>query len=437
MKSELTFLSFCAVTLALSAGPRVDQDALTVVQSKGDCLVTVDYVLRGDPGIVTVDFQTNVTKTATGPWVSIGVENFKSVAGDVNRLVKEVDETHRITWQPTNDWANVRVRNGNFRAVVTAWATNAPPDYMVIDLLTTNFSYYVSKEALPLEPTNETYKTTSLVMRRVHAANVEWTMGSSSEVPYRGNGGRYNACETMRRVTLSSDYYLGIFELTQEQRRILSDASGYFGEETKAPNVKVLPVQYMDYTALRGSESDSFRSWPLDGRAVAPNSWFDSWRKKIGVEFDLPTEAEWEFACRAGTNSGLNSGKELTSSTGTCANLAEVGWYNYNKYPYPSDWSGYDVRNSEVGLLKPNAWGFYDMHGNVSEFVLDRGRQAGTVVYSFQRDPVGDETGTAHIIRGSSIAGNASLCSSYARDEMSGHNRYTGLRVRAPAIGVK
>ena len=437
MKSELTFLSFCAVTLALSAGPRVDQDALTVVQSKGDRLVTVDYVLRGDPGIVTVDFQTNVTKTAAGPWVSIGVENFKSVAGDVNRLVKEVDETHRITWQPTNDWANVRVRNGNFRAVVTAWATNAPPDYMVIDLLTTNFSYYVSKEALPLEPTNETYKTTSLVMRRVHATNVEWVMGSSASQPYRELNGSYPKTETPRFVTLSEDYYLGIFELSQEQCRLLRGVSYYNGEEKTAPNIRVLPVQYMDYSHLRGTESASFKSWPEDKHRVADGSWLDTFRKMTGVQFDLPTEAQWEYACRAGTRSGLNSGKELTGLY-DCPNAQEVAWYIYHKPTYPEDWAGYDVRTAEVGLLLPNVWGFYDMHGNVAEWVLDRGSQPDEAVGGRFRDPVGATEGTSHYIRGGQGQYvNASAILSSVRDSSGGHSRAIGLRLCAPAVGVK
>ena len=80
--------------------------------------------------------------------------------------------------------------------------------------------------------------------------------------------------------------------------------------------------------------------------------------------FTLPNEAEWEYACRAGTTSELNNGRELRARNNISASLAELAWYRGNSFiSTPSA--------SEVGLKAPNAWGLYDMHGNVQELCLD------------------------------------------------------------------
>lgn len=136
--------------------------------------ITVSYTLSSE-AIVTVDFQTNVLEDASGEWVSIGEKNFTSLSGDVNRLVQATEGTARrtITWNAGADWPKVRIRKPRFRAALTAWPTNSPPDYMVIDLRSAEsfpVNYYVSEDALPYGAvTNKIYKDELLVLRRIRA----------------------------------------------------------------------------------------------------------------------------------------------------------------------------------------------------------------------------------------------------------------------------
>jgi hypothetical protein len=93
-----------------------------VVQDPNTCQVAVDYTLS-ERAIVTVDFLTN--------GVSVGGARFRSVAGDVHKVVEA--GARRILWRPDKDWPNVRLgKDVVFTAKVTAWAENTPPNYMVI-----------------------------------------------------------------------------------------------------------------------------------------------------------------------------------------------------------------------------------------------------------------------------------------------------------------
>ncbi|MBR6733506.1 MAG: InlB B-repeat-containing protein [Kiritimatiellae bacterium] len=272
--------------------------------------------------------------------------------------------------------------------------------YLVIDLSggPNAASYPVSNLTdIPSGGWTDEYKTTKLVLRRIDPGT--FTMGSPT-----GEAGRADSDEAPHQVTLTHPYYIGVFELTQRQWELVmgNRPSGFSNTVCYATR----PVENISYNDIRGA--DLGKCWP-QMNTVDETSFMGKLRAKTGRLFDLPTEAQWEYACRAGTTTALNSGKNLSAAYGVDANMAEVGRYYYNsgRYDNSYDYNGSsdETGTAKVGSYLPNAWGLYDMHGNVVEACLDW-YSAG---YSNAvTDPVGSDTGTDRSERGGNW-GNYSL----------------------------
>ena len=214
MKASIFLLAALttASTIAVPVAENVtfNQDAKHVV--------TITYTLTETPAIVTLDIQTNVTGDV---WTSIGTANVApGVTSDSEAYCKVAGSgTHTIKWKPYRSWPSESdvIPAGKIRAVVTAWSLDNPPDYMVVDISDkanpNSWRYYPDVDSVPGGVLgNEEYRKTALLMRKILARDVTWTMGSIAE------DGR-NTNETSRVVSLTNDYYMAVFETTQEQWR--------------------------------------------------------------------------------------------------------------------------------------------------------------------------------------------------------------------------
>ncbi len=207
------------------------------------------------------------------------------------------------------------------------------------------------------------------------------------------------ADENQRSVTLKKAFYMAVFETTQAQYWLLTGwrPSQYLGD--------MRPAEQVSYNALRGSTRGA--QWPK-GKDVDKNSVMGKITSKAGNRFDLPTEAMWEYACRAGKTTALNNGTNL-SNVNEDENLNKLGRYHYNT----GDGRGGFGEHTEVGSYLPNDWGLFDTHGNVYEWCLDwYSENLGT---DPAKDPKGPETGEFRVFRGGSFNEAAKDCRCAAR----------------------
>jgi formylglycine-generating enzyme required for sulfatase activity len=202
---------------------------------------------------------------------------------------------------------------------------------------------------------------------------------------------------------LTKPFYIGIFEVTQKQwKNVMGRNPAYDAGDAR-------PVETVSYNDIRGMDKGS--NWP-GSTDVDEASFCGLLRSRTaGFLWDLPTEAQWEFACRAGTTTALNSGKNLENEWND-KNIQNLGRVDCNK---DDGKGGYKGSHTTVGSYRPNAWGLYDMHGNVWEWCRDRWMER--LGYDPVVDPEGPPSSYSsyRLCRGGAWASAPKGCRSAAR----------------------
>ncbi len=381
---KLAMTALAATTGAALSAAVPEASNVTMAQA-GNRLVTITYQLANAPAVVTLDVETNANTSAAADdpgWISIGGEALWNATGDVWKKVSGKD-TYTIMWQPDLSWKDAngdgfKIAANGARAVVTAWALDNTPDYMVVDVSAAaqpdTQTYYPTADFVPGGVSNSLYKTTTLLMRKIMAKNVKWTMGSTSLETQN----RQAAREATHQVTLNNNYYIGVYEVTQSQWSQVATNSTISANFTTERFMR--PMEKVCYNEIRNAANTTTANasydWPADPN---PSSFLGLLRSKTGLDFDLPTEAQWEFAARAGNGVGYWNDGSVILNANPDANLGLLGRYERNggkvlsgtSYVDPAASCGVTNGTAIVGSYAPNAWGLYDMHGNVWEWCLD------------------------------------------------------------------
>jgi len=197
-----------------------------------------------------------------------------------------------------------------------------------------------------------------------------FTMGSTTSELGR------NADETLHDVEIARSFFIGRYEVTQQEwRTVMGSAPSHFA--TCGPRCPVENVTFADVQQFIAK---------LNERVAAGRS------NDRPLRYRLPTEAEWEYACRAGTTGPFSTGENVTTDQA-----------NYNgRFPYSSFATGeFRQRPTTVGSFPSNRWGLSDMHGNVWEWTADwYGAYAEDGAANI--DPRGPDSGDTRVIRGGS-----------------------------------
>ena len=183
------------------------------------------------------------------------------------------------------------------------------------------------------------------------------------------------------QVSITKPFYIGKFPVTQKQYLSITGSNPSYH---KCENNPVEEVSWDDAKEFCELINEKYKN-------ELPN----------GYKFALPSEAQWEYACRAGTTTDLYNGN-IMSGKGRSQNLDEVAFYSENS----------NHTTHSVGQKKPNDWGIYDMHGNVCEWCED--------AFDYYpnhdvTDPKGPESGSYHLLRGGSYLSEPISCRSAAR----------------------
>ena len=410
------FAAAAAVVLALT--PLVGQ-CVTIDVAKfqqrypWNGLVDIDYTITREQGESELDpakhsVEITVVNCGVAPAVTNVAHVFRQGALPIS------DGAHRVTWDANAEGINFNSQNVKVFAEIVHYAEK----YMVIDVSggpnATEYPVTYYNGAPEGGFNTEEYKGNKIALRLIPPGS--FVMGSPTAEPGRANTA---AREVQHAVAITTPFYIGVFEITQKQYlKVMGD-----NPSTYKSGGDYHPVETVLYNDIRGSSEGA--KWPQTnsvdaasfmGRLRAKCKEWDpdkgAYAKDVDGLFDLPTDAQWEYACRAGTTTPLNDGGTCPDIPTLEQRLTKLGRYTKNNG---------GSQHTVVGTYAPNAWGLYDMHGNVCEWCIDWYREAVQNIENPSVDPVGgissDPSGTdpVRVTRGGSYSFEAKNCRSAYR----------------------
>ena len=428
---KMAAMATVATALTIPAALTADADGVELVINQvqqrypWNGLVDIDYTITRDPdsapsaddNLEVMMIDRSVTPAVTNRAIRFLQAPLPMTAGQ-----------HRITWDANADGVTNYVERASFVMKIAHYA----PAYMVIDVSGGPDAETYPVDFLSGEPVSgfnvPEYKGDKIVLRRIHPGSY---MAGSPSSPAEAN--RTAANEVQHRVAISKPFYIGLFEVTQQQ--YLNVVGGTNPSQYKGDDWQYRPVEKVSWNTIRGTGN-----WPNSTNVLATSFMGKLCAKCRSLNpdtrqytesvagFDLPTEFQWEYACRAGTTGAFNTTNAYDNAISSQqeAQLKKLGRYSGNK----TDGRGPGDAHTIVGSYEPNQWGLYDMHGNVYEWCLDWFK-ADVQTLAQEVDPVGAASGSHRVMRGGSWGSAVGNCRSAFRNNVipSNADDYGGFRL--------